>query len=287
VVDAERLRQAHAGIEAVIEEMERIIAQRDEMTRREEAEYGKLRAFMRERSAGGGLSEQMRGVEPPSLQKEAPVDAPTILLPAGSEVPLQVSGLRACIEGRRSRRKFDVSDVGLEELAYLLWATQGVRKVVGGGYATLRMVPSGGARHPFETYLAVQRVAGLEPGLYRYQGIEHRLLQLRRQRDLVPRVMVASGGQEWIADAAVVFLWSCIPYRAEWRYMTRAHRAMLLDAGHICQNLYLACESLGLGTCAIAAYDQQMMDRLLDLDGEEEYLVYLAPVGRPGRTQEM
>ena len=55
---------------------------------------------------------------------------------------------------------------------------------------------------------------------------------------------------------------------------------MLLDAGHVCQNLYLACESLGLGTCAIGAYSQEKLDAFLGLDGQEEFAVYLSPVGR-------
>jgi SagB-type dehydrogenase family enzyme len=55
---------------------------------------------------------------------------------------------------------------------------------------------------------------------------------------------------------------------------------LLLDAGHVCQNLYLAVEALGLGTCAIGAYDQAAMDTLLELDGEDEYVIYLAPVGK-------
>jgi nitroreductase len=59
-----------------------------------------------------------------------------------------------------------------------------------------------------------------------------------------------------------------------------AHKVIALDAGHVCQNLYLACEAIGAGTCAIAAYDQQGMDRLLRIDGREEFAVYLAPVGK-------
>ncbi len=71
-----------------------------------------------------------------------------------------------------------------------------------------------------------------------------------------------------------------MPYRAEWRYNIASHKAMLLDAGHICQNLYLACESIEAGTCAIAAYDQEKVDALLGLDGENEFSVYLSPAGK-------
>lgn len=59
-----------------------------------------------------------------------------------------------------------------------------------------------------------------------------------------------------------------------------AHKVIALDAGHVCQNLYLACEAIDAGTCAIAAYDQEELDELLGLDGEEEFSIYLAPVGK-------
>jgi SagB-type dehydrogenase family enzyme len=141
-------------------------------------------------------------------------------------------------------------------------------------------VPSAGARHPFETYLAVNRVEDLTPGLYRYLPFEHQLLFHEASQNLPDLLTTANLGQRFVGQAAVVFVWSCIPYRAEWRYMSHAHKNMLLDAGHICQNLYLGVEALGLGVCAIGAYDQSAMDTLLELDGEDEYVVYLAPVGK-------
>ena len=78
-----------------------------------------------------------------------------------------------------------------------------------------------------------------------------------------------------------MLLWSCIPYRGEWRYTVRAHKVMLVDVGHVGQNLYLACEAMGLGTCAIGAYDQLKTDAFLRLDGHDEFVLYLAPVGYP------
>jgi SagB-type dehydrogenase family enzyme len=66
----------------------------------------------------------------------------------------------------------------------------------------------------------------------------------------------------------------------EWRYNIAAHKVILLDAGHVCQNLYLACSAIGAGTCAIAAYNQSVMDQLLGVDGKDEFAIYLAPVGK-------
>ena len=68
--------------------------------------------------------------------------------------------------------------------------------------------------------------------------------------------------------------------RTEWRYAEASYKVIALDAGHVCQNLYLACEAIGAGTCAIAAYNQALADELLGIDGDEEFTVYLAPVGK-------
>jgi SagB-type dehydrogenase family enzyme len=77
----------------------------------------------------------------------------------------------------------------------------------------------------------------------------------------------------------VIFLWAALPYRTEWRYANEAEKLVLIDAGHICQNLYIAAESLELGVCAIAAYVQEKADFLFNLNGNEEFIVYLASVG--------
>ena len=79
---------------------------------------------------------------------------------------------------------------------------------------------------------------------------------------------------------AVGIQYAALPYRMEWRYGLAAHKVIALDAGHVCQNLYLACEAIGAGTCAVAAYHQQAMDRFVEVDGQDEFVVYLAPVGK-------
>jgi len=66
----------------------------------------------------------------------------------------------------------------------------------------------------------------------------------------------------------------------EWRYGLAAHKVIAIEAGHVCQNLYLACEAIGAGMCAMAAYDQEKMDEFLGVDGEDEFAIYLASVGR-------
>lgn len=187
--------------------------------------------------------------------------------------------LVSLIRDRHSARVYTQECMSLDQLSFLLWATQGVKKLRGKSYATLRTVPSGGARHEFETYLLVRKVEGLEPGAYHYLPMEHALEFLHPVENLDETITDTLCDQSWAAKANVVFYWSMVPYRAEWRYGIYAHRTALIDAGHVGQNLYLACTGLGLGTCAIAAFSHELCNQAFDLDGTEEYVVYTMPVG--------
>ena len=120
---------------------------------------------------------------------------------------------------------------------------------------------------------------GIEAGLYRYLALEHKLLPVVIDYGLIDEVHEGTRGQ-YVYNSAVVFIWTVIPYRTEWRYGLLAHKMIAQDSGHLCQNLYLACESIGVGTCAIGAYDQDKMDEVLGLDGDDEFTVYVATVGR-------
>lgn len=235
-------------------------------------------------SMNGEVSDQNRGLEQPPLEKGIPENAEVTALPEPDSANLAKGGIRECMLDRKSRRRYKPESLTLQEISFLLWATQGVKKVVPAytktGRATLRTVPSAGARHPFETYIAANQVDGLKPGIYRYSALSHSLVFLKSPEGLGTRLTEASVGQVFVGNAPAVFIWSCKPYLGEWRYMKESHKVMLIDAGHVCQNLYLGAEALGLGTVAIGAYSQKLADALLDLDGKEEFVVYYAPVGR-------
>jgi SagB-type dehydrogenase family enzyme len=227
------------------------------------------------------ISDQAEGVPYPPLQKPlTDGDYQLIDLPEPDRgIAIKPEYFQLLLD-RQSWRKFTDEKLSLAELSYLLFSTQGVLAEVGKGYASRRPVPSAGARHPYETYLAVNRVEGLEPGIYLYRPFGHQLAFLEGSEKLSGLLTEANLGQKFVGNSAVCFAWSCIPYRAEWRYMEHAHKNILLDAGHICQNLYLSVTALELGVCAVGAYDQAAMDALFELDGEDEYIVYLAPVGK-------
>lgn len=189
------------------------------------------------------------------------------------------NNLVSLIRDRRSARIYTQEEMTLDQLSFLLWATQGVKGIRGKAYATLRTVPGGGARHEFETYLLVRNVTGLKPGAYHYLPMEHALEFLHAVDDLDNAVTETLSGQSWAAKANVVFYWAMVAYRCEWRYGIYAHRPALIDVGHVGQNLYLGCTGLGLGCCAIAAFEHEKCCDVFGLDGEEEYIVYTVPVG--------
>ena len=224
---------------------------------------------------------QSRGVRPPPVQKPVATGSRVIPLPSPATWSIPPCDLQSAIANRESHRRFTAESLSLEELAFLLWATQGVRAELHEA-AVLRTVPSAGCRHPFETYLGVLRVTGLEYGLYRYLPLDNALVHERDLPHLSAGLTAACRGQGFAGQAAVTFLWTAVAARTEWRYAEASYKVIALDAGHVCQNLYLACEAIGAGACAIAAYNQTLADELLGVDGDEEFTVYVAPVGKIG-----
>jgi len=223
--------------------------------------------------------DQNNKVKQPPLYKEAIIGNEIIPLSKDfTDLEIKTNFLEI-IEGRKSDRLYTGEDISLNQLSYLLWTTQGVRGERDGGYATIRNVPCGGARHEFETYLIVQHVKGLQAGIYHYIAQNHTLELLKSiDSDMEDLAAKAMCGQGWIKKSSVQFFWSIIPYRSEWRYSIRAHRITLVDIGHVGQNLYLAATALGLGTCGIGAFDQDICDELFGFNSEEQ-TIYSATIG--------
>jgi SagB-type dehydrogenase family enzyme len=225
-------------------------------------------------------TDQNRGLPMPPVEKPVSPGARLVDLPSKNEWRT-IGGVDvvSAVENRRSHRLFKKEPLSLEELAFLLWATQGVRERLKSGNVR-KTVPSAGCRHAIETYLCSLNVRGLEEGVYRYLPLEHKLVLEFLEAGLSAKIAKAAFDQTFVGTAPVTFVWTTIPYRMEWRYSVAAHKVIALDAGHVCQNLYLACEAVGAGTCAIGAYHQVLMDKLLHLDGRDEFVIYLAPVGK-------
>lgn len=256
-------------------------------TERLALELGRNREFLKANwdNVDAQVSDQNLGYPPPPFTRPAPDGAVAVDLPDPKRMALGAKPHALCVAGRKSRRTYDGRPLSLEELSWLLYACAGVREAKA-KYA-FRTVPSAGCRHPLDTIVYARNVDSLAPGLYRYQAEQNKLALLRPAHaleggqglSLDGEFDQALLGQLW--HCAALFCWTAVPYRTEWRYTTAASKLVALDAGHACQALYSACEALDLGTCAVGAYDQKLMDSALGVDGEDEFAVYMAPVGRP------
>ena len=244
---------------------------------------GQYRYFLKDsirKEINFSQTDQNTGIDIPPIEKPYRADAVRIdLVKPDAWKNIAKVDLVTAIGNRESRRAYTKEPLTLEEISFLLWATQGVRGEVISGHA-YRTVPSAGCRHAFETYMVVLNVKGLNQGIYRYLPLSHQLLFEFSEDQLAGKIVDAVFRQPYPGDASVTFIWTAIPYRMEWRYHLAAHKVIAIDVGHVCQNLYLACEAIGAGTCAIAAYDQEALDRLLRIDGKDEFAIYLSPVGK-------
>ena len=226
-----------------------------------------------------GRSDQSMGYPNPDLELGAEESDRIIDLPLPQDIEVENIDLRKAIENRTSVRNYSSEPLLLEELSYLLWCTQGVKEVVRNA-ATFRTVPSAGARHALETYILANNVKGLEKGLYRFLSIEHKLVEINTEKDIAANIRRGCLDQPFVTSSAATFIWTAVPYRMTWRYGQRGYRYMHLDAGHICQNLYLSAESMGCGVCAIAAFLDEEINPVMGIDGENEFVIYVATVGK-------
>ena len=208
--------------------------------------------------------------KPPRSLSSATVPLPDPMVAAGA-------GLWEVLAKRRSIRDYSPAPLSMEELANLLWATQGITDRSFSPW--YRTAPSAGALHPIDTYLIVNRVQGLAPGIY-FLHVENFSLERKNQGDFSRQVAQAALNQDMAREAAVVFIWVAVIRRSSQKYRQRAYRYIYLDCGHIAQNLYLAAAAMDMGCCGIAAFFDDEVNDLLGVDGRAETAIYLATVGK-------
>lgn len=228
--------------------------------------------------------QQLRKPQPPLTK--APMTSSFIKLPTDYEDLDIDNDFLHVINTRSSHRVYTEEKMSLLELSYLLWCSQGVKEIRGKSYATLRTVPCGGARHQFECYMVIQNVEELEDGYYHYLPMTHSIELIDKDNDLKEFISNSLQKQTWACKANVIFYYSIVCYRVEWRYGIYAHSMCMTDAGHVLENVYLAATSIGLGGCAIGAIDEEVCNQKFQLDGNEEFMVLAMPVGTVSKKDE-
>jgi SagB-type dehydrogenase family enzyme len=220
------------------------------------------------------------------LAKTKPIPRPIKRYRSAQQValpsPVVDSEFARILTERRTWRKFSKRAAGLPLLGHLLGLTWGVRRWVELpqiGAVAVKTSPSGGALHPIEAYVVARNVEGLGPGLYHYNTADHRLELLRRgagSRQITDYL----ANQWWYGGAAFVVVMTAVFARTRWKYdYARAYRAVLIEAGHLCQTFCLTATSLGVAPFCTMAFADSKIEKALGIDGISESAIYVAGVG--------
>jgi SagB-type dehydrogenase family enzyme len=208
---------------------------------------------------------------------------PTI--PLTREFPPSIYSFDETLLRRRSVREYSDESLTLPEIAKILYFSYGVT-----GYLQseafhniiqlVRAAPSGGALYPVEMYLASFNVEGLDPGIYHY-NVKGHLLETLKRGDLKPEIIQASTYSEIVSPCSAIIFLTAIFDRNQIKYGERGYRFILLDTGHVAENIYLVATSLNLGAVCMAGFFDEEINGLLGLDGFNETFLYSCALGRP------
>ncbi|WP_048193013.1 SagB/ThcOx family dehydrogenase [Methanococcoides methylutens] len=182
------------------------------------------------------------------------------------------TSIEQALAERQSVRSYSGRSLALSDVSQLLWAAQGITRD-----SFFRTAPSAGALYPLEVYLVVGNVDGVVAGVYRYVSSRHSMLRVLDgdRRDELCRVSLS---QPQIRDAAAVVVIAADYSRTTVKYGIRGIRYAHVEVGFAAENVYLQGVSLGIGTCAVGAFDDGEVASILDLPVNEEPLLIM-PIG--------
>lgn len=187
--------------------------------------------------------------------------------------------LFSSIQARRSERDFIEKPINLDEISIILKYSCGNTFKISDGRSS-RAYPSGGRRYPLETYyLNFITSKNLEPGLYHYNVKDH-LLDVLWERDFTSKDIETLFTYEWVQKTAGAIVITAIFWKNQNKYGERGYRQILQESGHIGQNIYLVSQALGLKCCALSGTHDEALEKLLDIDGVTESVVYAVAIGK-------
>jgi SagB-type dehydrogenase family enzyme len=205
----------------------------------------------------------------------------TTTLPYAFDDTSMSKTLREIVAKRRSTREFKGGPVSLNAIAQIIYNAYGVtaRTLLAPGIEQkLRAVPSGGALYPLELYVAAHNVEGLPPGVYHY-GVEAHCLELVRPGQFNTELGRAVFYEEMFKTVGATFIITGVLRRSSLKYGERAYRFLLLEAGHLAQDIVLTAVALNLGCLTLGGFHDDDVDEVVGVDGVSETSLYAAAIG--------
>jgi SagB-type dehydrogenase family enzyme len=228
--------------------------------------------------------EEIRSVE--ELYQRKRVPQPLKKYPHAKAIPFLKERLRgefpSVLRKRRTWRDFariPVEKATLGRLLDLSFGVQEWERIPKVGRFALKTSPSGGGLHPCEAYILASNVRGVPRGVYHYDTGAHRLQLLRRETNSA-EIQKLLAGQWWFRDAAFVVFLTAVFHRTQWKYdYPRAYRAVLAEAGHLCQTFCLTATWLDLAPFCTMAFADTKIENVLKIDGISESVLYAMGAG--------
>ena len=193
-------------------------------------------------------------------------------------IPLLKISLSKVLLERRSERNFLGKPTNAACVGTLLFYSSGIIPGVKQWNSTRRFYPSAGARYPLEVYLSIGNVKGLKNGLYHYNVRDHSL-DVLWQKENVNKMIARLTNQDWVVGSNIIILITSVFQRTQIKYGDRGLRHIFLEGGHLAQNIYLVATTLGLKVCAIGGFVDDRINKIIDIDGENEGILYVLAVG--------
>lgn len=187
--------------------------------------------------------------------------------------------LSSVIKKRKSVRSFSGQEISQSQVFYLLLNSCGLIREGKDTSESRRPYPSAGARYPLEVYPIILKCKDIKKGLYHY-NVKENCLELLLQEDLSKWLIEITGGEKWIEKAAVIFIITGVLDRTRIKYGDRGYRYALIEAGHVGQNLCLLATEIDLGSCPLGGYIDTKVNKLLDIDLQKEFALYLIAIGK-------
>ncbi|MBN1697291.1 MAG: SagB/ThcOx family dehydrogenase [Spirochaetales bacterium] len=186
---------------------------------------------------------------------------------------------------RCSTREFVKHDIGIHELSQLFFFSYGItHSIKTSVYGEekvqyFRAVPSGGALYPLEMYIVLLSARDIPAGLYHYNVIDHSV-ELLSAGDYRADMLNIMPNQFSLDTASAIVVISAIFSRNTIKYGERGYRFVLLDAGHLMQNVHLSVTSMDLGCYAVGGFSDDGFNDLFSLDGYKETALYASVIGK-------
>jgi SagB-type dehydrogenase family enzyme len=203
-------------------------------------------------------------------------------IPLNTKRSHQTESLLSLMARRRTNREAKSPTITLEQLSDCLYAGMAITGAVRtpNGLLPLAMTPSGGARNPYEAYIFAKDVEGLAPGFYHYAALDNSLQLVNETISNLPSDMLA--GQTWAEPMPVIIFLVGFLERSMWKYQdANAYRVVLIEAGHIGQNIMLAATAHGLSACPTAALHHETISRNLMLNELNHVPIYALTLSEP------